>query len=120
MRIVAEGQQVVRVDWDSNNLTNQNLNQILKQVSKEIKMVDGVIISDYNKGICIQSVTKDIINKANELKIPIFVDPKGKKWEKYYGASIITPNLKEAEGAIGRELITDKDVETAGKKFVRI
>ena len=50
MRIVAEGQQVVRVDWDANNLTDQNLNQILKQVSKKITNVDGVIISDYNKG----------------------------------------------------------------------
>ena len=34
MRIVAEGQQVVRVDWDANNLTDQNLNKVLKQVLK--------------------------------------------------------------------------------------
>ena len=57
------------------------------------------------------------ISKAKELQIPVLVDPKGKKWKKYYGASIITPNLKEAEEAIGRELITDEDVETAGKEI---
>ncbi len=119
MRIVAEGQQLVRVDWDSSNLTVQNLNQVLRQVSKEIKRVDGVIISDYNKGICTESVTKDIINKANELQIPVFVDPKGKRWNKYYDATIITPNLKEAEEAIGRDLITDKDVEIAGKEICK-
>ena len=55
--------------------------------------------------------------KAKELQIPVLVDPKGKKWNKYYGASIITPNLKEAEEAIGRELITDEDVEIAGMKI---
>ena len=104
MRIVAEGQQLVRVDWDASNLTDQNLNQVLKQVSKKIiKGVDGVIISDYNKGVCTELVTKDIINKAKELQIPVFVDPKGKKWNKYYGASVITPNLKEAEEALGRD-----------------
>jgi rfaE bifunctional protein kinase chain/domain len=117
MRIVAEGQQVVRVDWDTKNLTDQNLNKVLKQFFKKITSVDGVIISDYNKGICTELVIKDIISKAKELQISVFVDPKGKKWNKYYGASIITPNLKEAEEALGRVLITDEDVETAGKEI---
>ena len=71
MRIVAEGQQVVRVDWDACNLTEQNLNQVLKQVSKKINGVDGVIISDYDKGVCTELVLKEIINKAKELHIPV-------------------------------------------------
>ena len=50
MRIVAEGQQLVRVDWDASNFSDQNLNQVLKQVFKKIIGVDGVIISDYSKG----------------------------------------------------------------------
>ena len=115
MRIVAEGQQVVRVDWDSNNLNDQNLNKVLKHAYNNITNVDGVIISDYNKGICAELVIKDIISKAKELQLPIFVDPKGKNWNKYYGASVITPNLKEVEEAFGKVLITDKDVEIAGK-----
>ena len=117
MRIVAEGQQVVRVDWDAGSLTNQNLDQILKQVFKKITGIDGVIISDYNKGVCSELVTKEVINKAKELNIPIFVDPKGKKWNKYYGASIITPNLKEAEDALGKLLKNNDDVEKAGMQI---
>ena len=117
MRIVAEGQQVVRVDWDAGSLTNQNLDQILKQVFKKIAGIDGVIISDYNKGVCSELVTKEVINKAKELNIPIFVDPKGKKWNKYYGASIITPNLKEAEDALGKLLKNNDDVEKAGMQI---
>tara|TARA_Y100000768_G_scaffold142576_3_gene106192 strand:- start:1468 stop:2412 length:945 start_codon:yes stop_codon:yes gene_type:complete len=117
MRIVAEGQQVVRVDWDSNNLTDQNLDTVLKHVFKKITNVDGVIISDYNKGVCTELVIKNIISKAKELQLPVFVDPKGKHWYKYYGASVITPNLKEVEEALGKVLTTDKDVEIAGKEI---
>ena len=114
MRIVAEGQQLVRVDRDSRNLNNQNINKILMKVSKNIKTVDGIIISDYNKGVCTDVIVRDIIAKAKKLKIPTYVDPKGKNWDKYYGASVITPNLKEAEEAIGRSLVNDKEVEEAG------
>ena len=114
MRIVAEGQQLVRVDWDSSNLSDQNINQIQEQILQEIKNVDGVIVSDYNKGVCTELVLKDIITKSKKLKIPIFIDPKGKEWSKYFGASVITPNLKEAEEALGRSLKNNIDIEEAG------
>ena len=117
MRIIAEGQQLARVDWDVSNLTDQSLDQVLQQISKIQNSVDAVIISDYNKGLCKEFILKDVISKAKELQIPVFVDPKGDKWDKYRGATIITPNLKEAEEAIGRELFTDEDVETAGKEI---
>ncbi len=117
MRIVAEGQQVVRVDWDAGSLTDQNLNQIWQKVSEKIAGVDGVVISDYNKGVCSEFLIKETINKAKELHIPIFVDPKGKKWDKYYGATVITPNLKEAEDALGKLLKNDGDVERAGMEI---
>ena len=114
MRIVAEGQQLVRVDWDSSTLTDQNLNQIRKQVLQKTEDVDGVIVSDYNKGVCTEMVVNEIISKSKKLKIPIFIDPKGKKWSKYHGASVITPNLREAKEALGRDLKNDADVEEAG------
>ena len=114
MRIVAEGQQLVRVDWDSSTLTDQHLNQIREQALHKIEDVDGVIVSDYNKGVCTELVVNDIIAKSKKLKIPIFIDPKGKNWSKYYGASVITPNLREAEEALGRDLKNDLDIEEAG------
>ena len=119
MRIVAEGQQLVRVDWDASDLTDQDLNKVIKMVSENITKVEGVIVSDYNKGVCAELVIKYIINKAKELNIPVFVDPKGKRWNKYHGASVITPNLKEAEEAIGIRLISDKDIENAGKEICK-
>ena len=84
MRIVAEGQQLVRVDWDTKSLSDQRLNQLLKQVAQRIKEIDGIIISDYNKGVCTETVVSEIINKSKKFGIPIFIDPKGKNWMKYY------------------------------------
>ena len=89
------------------------------KISKNIKTVDGIIISDYDKGVCTDVIVRDIIAKAKKLKIPIYVDPKGKNWDKYYGASVITPNLKEAEEAIGRSLVNDKEVEEAGMELCK-
>ena len=118
-RIIADGQQLVRVDRDSRNLANQSINQILMKVAKNIKEVDGIIISDYNKGVCTEVVVREIITKARKLKIPTYVDPKGKNWDKYYGASVITPNIKEAEEAIGRSLVNDEEVEEAGMELCK-
>jgi len=117
MRIVAEGQQLVRVDWDANSLEKKDYDIILNLLHKKITCLDAIIISDYNKGLCKEFVLSDIISKAKEFQIPIFVDPKGKKWNKYQGAFIITPNLKEVEDVIGRPLINDKDIETAGMEI---
>ena len=117
MRIVAEGQQLVRVDWDTSYLTDRSINQVLKQASKKIGEVDGVIISDYNKGICTKLIVEEIITQVRKLKIPIFIDPKGKEWDKYSGATIITPNLKEAETVVGKKLRSEKDIEEAGREI---
>ena len=114
MRIVAEGQQLVRVDWDTSYLTDRSINKVLKQVDEYIGAVDGVIISDYNKGVCNELIVKEIINYVKNLKVPAFIDPKGIKWNKYFGATIITPNLKEAETVLGKRLKSEKDIEEAG------
>ena len=117
MRIVAEGQQIARVDWDSKEMEDKDYSDILKQIEKKIRHVNAIIISDYAKGVCKEFVLKDIIHKAKNLQIPVFVDPKGKNWDKYHGASVLTPNLKEAGDAIGRALLTNKDIEDSGLEF---
>ena len=64
MRIVADGQQLVRVDWDSSALNDKNLTQIREKVLQKMDEVDGVIVSDYNKGVCTELIINDIINKS--------------------------------------------------------
>lgn len=114
MRIVANKQQIARVDWDM-DISKLNQDKLInKNIQKSIKSVDGIIISDYAKGVCSNSLIKKIIQLAKNVNVPVFIDPKGKQWEKYRNANLITPNTKEAELIIGKRLINDQDFEHAG------
>ena len=117
MRIVADGQQIARVDWDMNNLEVDFDDDLIKSIAAHIKEIDGVIISDYGKGICSEALLKEIIRTSHESSIPIFVDPKGPDWEKYKHANLITPNIKEAEIILGEKLENDEAFEMAGEKI---
>ena len=117
MRIVADRQQIARVDWDMNGLEVDFSDNLIKSIATYIKEVDGVIISDYAKGICSDFLLKKVIRTSNESNIPIFVDPKGSKWDKYQYANLITPNIKEAEIILGEKLENDEAFEMAGEKI---
>ena len=117
MRIVANRQQVVRVDWDMDNLKIENSNSLMENISENIESVNSIIISDYAKGVCSESYIKKVIEFSKENKIPINVDPKGTDWEKYRHANLITPNAGEAEAIVGHRLENDKDFEVAGKEI---
>ena len=117
MRIVADRQQIARVDWDINDSEVDFDDNIIKSIATYIKEVDGVIISDYAKGICSDVILKKVIRTTNESNIPIFVDPKGSDWKKYQHANLITPNIKEAEIILGEKLENDEAFEIAGEKI---
>ncbi|MFL2983254.1 MAG: D-glycero-beta-D-manno-heptose-7-phosphate kinase [Candidatus Neomarinimicrobiota bacterium] len=115
MRIVADRQQILRVDWDMDDLVIEYENSLTKNISKEIQDIDGVVISDYGKGVCLNSIIKNVVEISKKNKIPVYVDPKGNDWEKYSYVNLITPNTKESEIILGRSLHTDTDFELAGE-----
>ena len=117
MRVVADRQQIARVDWDMNDSEFEFNDNLIRSIAAYIKKVDGVIISDYAKGICSDALLKEVIRTSNESNIPIFVDPKGSDWEKYQHANLITPNIKEAEIILGEKLENDQAFEMAGEKI---
>ena len=117
MRIVADRQQIARVDWDMDQFKVDFVDDLIKNISGHIKSIDGVIISDYAKGVCSKVLLKKLIKISNNNNVPIFVDPKGHDWEKYKHTNLITPNIKEAETVLGKKLRNDQDFEKAGKKI---
>jgi D-beta-D-heptose 7-phosphate kinase/D-beta-D-heptose 1-phosphate adenosyltransferase len=62
---------------------------------------DVVVLSDYSKGFLSFPMCRNLIDAANELKIPVVVDPKGRNWDKYRGATVICPNSQELSDAVG-------------------
>ena len=101
-RIVGMNQQLVRVDReDSQPMSNDEENNLIKKLEDLISPLDIVILSDYNKGVCKDSFCRWLSEKCRKDNIKMIVDPKSSNWKKYSGAYLITPNFKEFQEAIG-------------------
>jgi len=99
-RIIASQQQVVRYDRESTDEINtESQGVVLDTFKKIIVNYDGVLLSDYGKGVLTNELTQSLINVANENGKQVLVDPKGSDYLKYKGAYLLTPNKKEASEA---------------------
>ncbi len=99
-RIIASQQQVVRYDRESTDeISNESQKSILASFRSIINNYDGVLLSDYGKGVLTKELTNSLINIANENNKKVLVDPKGLDYSKYKGAYLLTPNKKEASEA---------------------
>lgn len=98
LRIVARNQQLLRVDFEKIP-DKEVLLLALKTFKDHIKYFNSVILSDYGKGGLTH--IKDMIHIARTLNKPVFIDPKGSDYERYRGATVITPNTSELAQVIG-------------------
>jgi len=104
-RIMAGGQQIVRVDHESIvSLSQEAEKEVLELIPGLLSAVDIVAISDYAKGFLSCKVLSKLIFEANKRAIPVIVDPKGCDFTKYNGADLIKPNQTEAYQAANVEL----------------
>lgn len=118
-RIIAHSQQVVRVDNENNSPISQSeSDDVFREIEKIFDKADIVIISDYAKGILTENLLTRLITKCNSENKKILVDPKGKDYSKYRGATLLTPNQKEATEACGFEDFEANLVEKAGKTLL--
>ena len=121
VRIVAERQQVVRVDRESKaKLEAQTAKICMQNFKKALKKAKGVIMSDYGKGMLSDHNIHEVIALCNAKKIPVCVDPKIDNFLKYKNITCMTPNTKEAWEGMG---LPPKKEESAildlGKKILK-
>ncbi|MBN1914368.1 MAG: HldE protein [Parachlamydiales bacterium] len=99
-RIIAEGQQIIRVDYEENIPLTPSLEEmIIQKIPLLLQQIQVVVISDYQKGFLSDRILEKLIAEANAFNIPIVIDPKGNDFTKYAHATIIKPNQKEAYAA---------------------
>ena len=97
-RVIAQHQQLVRIDFESTP-THEVLNQALKRYVDLVSDADAIVFSDYGKG-GLQHIAQ-MIREANKADKCVLVDPKGVDFERYCGASYITPNKSELRNVVG-------------------
>ena len=101
-RVVAANQQIVRIDRESReSLSAVFEQQVCSWVTAHAASFDAIVLSDYNKGILTAAVIAATVAAAATAGVPVLVDPKGTDFARYAGATLLTPNRKEAEAASG-------------------
>ena len=119
-RIVAHSQQLVRVDRENSGEIDSGLVELLmNKVKKLMSRVDGVIISDYGKGIITYELLDELIPMAVKAGKFIAVDPKEVHFMNYKNVSVITPNHHEAGFVSGKKITSDKILTEVGWKLLK-
>ncbi len=117
-RIIASSQQVIRYDSETtDHILISSQFTLLEAMKKNFFHYDAILLSDYGKGVLTPTFTQDIINLAKDMGKPVLVDPKGADYSKYTGATLLTPNKKEASLATQIEIIDDSSLKEAGFKL---
>ena len=98
LRVLSRQQQLLRVDFE-NVPTHEVLIACLERFDTLLAQHDVILMSDYAKG-GLTHVTK-MIDDAKRAGKPVLVDPKGDDWDRYRGATLITPNRAELREVVG-------------------
>jgi D-beta-D-heptose 7-phosphate kinase / D-beta-D-heptose 1-phosphate adenosyltransferase len=98
LRVMSRNQQLIRLDFED-GFYGVESDSILEIFRSEVKKADVVVLSDYGKGT-LRSI-QSFIEVARHAGKPVLVDPKGRDFSIYSGATLITPNLAELEGVVG-------------------
>ncbi len=118
-RIIANHQQICRLDReDKTPITTEELESLFNKIKNIISNIDGVIISDYDKGVIVPEFINKILAITKQYSIPVAVDPQVTHFGYYQNVFIVTPNHHEAGRFLGRKIITDKDIEEGGKEIL--
>jgi D-beta-D-heptose 7-phosphate kinase / D-beta-D-heptose 1-phosphate adenosyltransferase len=98
LRVLSRHQQLIRIDFED-GFTELNTQSVASKMQSHLDNAQVVILSDYGKGTLADIPT--LIRLARAANKPILVDPKGHHFDKYQGATAITPNLAEFEAVVG-------------------
>lgn len=111
-------QQIMRLDVeDTDAITKQECTGLLNQLQSVISKFDLILMSDYLKGLLTQDFCQGIIKMAKSFNIPVIIDVKDPKYGKYYGATLLKPNLNELRVLTNMKAETDKEIVEAANEL---
>jgi rfaE bifunctional protein kinase chain/domain len=116
-RLVAQQQQIVRVDLEQRHpVAGAVADAMRAAIDRALVGAQACVLSDYAKGVVTGDIARHAIEAARAAGIPVIVDPKQRSFAVYRGATVITPNLHELEAASPG--VVPFEVERAAAKLV--
>jgi D-beta-D-heptose 7-phosphate kinase / D-beta-D-heptose 1-phosphate adenosyltransferase len=120
VRFVSEhhSAHMLRADWEvASPIDSKSEGALIGHAIKAMPKAGAVVLSDYAKGALTPRVIRAVIDAATKLGKPVLVDPKGRDYSIYKGATMITPNRQELADATNRAAQTDDEVATAASEL---
>ncbi|MBC8652686.1 bifunctional D-glycero-beta-D-manno-heptose-7-phosphate kinase/D-glycero-beta-D-manno-heptose 1-phosphate adenylyltransferase HldE, partial [Providencia vermicola] len=115
LRVLSRNQQLIRLDFEE-GFDNVDAQPMLERIEQALPHIGALVLSDYAKG-ALTHVEK-MIALANKAGVPVLIDPKGNNFERYRGATLLTPNMSEFEAIVG-PCKNNQDVEEKGMKLLQ-
>ena len=120
-RMLGGGSQMLRVDWEeARALPEDQARALIGGIEGRLDGVGAVVLSDYGKGVLTKEVIRAVVRAARAARVPVLVDPKGSDYSRYEGATLITPNRKEAEEALHGRLADLSELPRAARGLVEL
>lgn len=116
LRVIDRNQQLIRLDFEA-SYSEVDAPQWMQRYEQALVGADAVVLSDYGKGT-LQNAHA-LIDAAKQAGVPVFVDPKGRDFSRYNGATLITPNHKEFELVVGKAGMNDHELVDQGEKLIK-
>jgi len=115
LRVLSRHQQLIRLDFEDGFNTYHG-EGLLQRYQQQLTTAGAVILSDYGKGTLRE--IQGFIQAARAKNIPVLIDPKGNDFDRYRGATLITPNMSEFEAVVG-PCHGEEEIETKGMALIQ-
>lgn len=114
-------QQIVRLDRENHGEIRNRVRQRIRQfVERQAGRCDGIVISDYGKGVIHPQMLELIADLINKKKLLCVADPKKENFKSYRNATLVTPNREEAGEASGIEIRDETSLREAGRRLLQM
>ena len=112
IRFLADNnQQVMRLDIeDTTQICDSECDDLLQLFENNLDEYDLVVMSDYMKGLLTYKLCQGVLGIAHGRNIPVIIDVKDSNVEKYKGACLVKPNLRELQDLTGRNVVQDWEI----------
>jgi len=120
-RFMAGAQQLLRADHETTAPIAAAIGvALLREIDDAAARCQAVVLSDYGKGVLTDDLWAAIIAGARARGVPVLVDPKHGPFERYRGATVLTPNRAELAAATGRTCVDDHDIAEAARALLGV
>lgn len=114
LRVLSRNQQLIRLDFEE-GFEGVDPQPLHERINQALSSIGALVLSDYAKG-ALASV-QQMIQLARKAGVPVLIDPKGTDFERYRGATLLTPNLSEFEAVVGK-CKTEEEIVERGMKLI--